>query len=364
MLKPTTALTCETLLAELPEFFQSGIGNLKIQITNVASPHEATMGSIAFCATPKALAEGLTSSASVLVIGNKAAPDAETKRGSKTLLIAGNVERAMATTINRWFLGTPFTDRTVSGVHPTATIHASAKLGQGIRVGPNAVVSENVTIGDGVYIGANSVVEANARIGKGSVLHPLTYIGHGTILGERCEVMPNSTVGKEGFGYAHDEKNNHYRIPHQGRVVLEDDVHIGSNTALDRGTFGETRICAGTKIDNQVHIAHNCKIGRNSLLTAGFAIAGSSTIGNNFVAGGNTTVTGHITVADQVQVAGLSAISGNVPESGQYGGYPLQPLKVYLKNRVTMGHLAEMKKQISKLTRAVFPNATEDKIED
>jgi UDP-3-O-[3-hydroxymyristoyl] glucosamine N-acyltransferase len=198
-------------------------------------------------------------------------------------------------------------------------------------------------------------VENNAKIGKEATLHPHVYIGHSCEIGSFCEIMPQAVIGSEGFGYAHDEKGNHFRIPHTGKVVLEDDVHIGAGTAIDRGTIEDSVIGRGTKIDNQVHLAHNTVVGKNGLITAQCVTAGSSQIGDNFICGGKTAITGHIKVTDNVNVAGFSAISNNVKEGGQYGGYPLVPLKQHLKIKASSVHLPELRKQMNRVLRKLFP---------
>lgn len=353
--------TCETLLSTFPELFVRCLGDRAAVIKSVRSPEATEPGAAVFCADPRVFPQALASDAAVLVVPPKAADELESKRGAKTLLVSPNVERAMAATINRFFLKTPYTDSGFHGYHATAVIHSSVSLSEGVRVGPHAVIAAGCKLGKNVFVGANAVIEIGTEIGADSVIHPLVYIGHGTRIGARCEILPNTTIAKEGFGYAHDEKGNHYRIPHQGRVVIEDDVHIGAGGSIDRGTFGETRIGAGTKLDNQVHIAHNCRIGRNCLLTAGFAIAGSSTIGDNFVAGGSSTVTGHIEIGNDVQVSGMSTVTKDITEPGQYGGFPLLPLRQHLKVRAALVHLPEMRRQLSQLMKKFFP---EDSGED
>ncbi len=356
----TTTLTCEQLLSSLPDFFKSASGDQKVSINRVASPEDAKSGSLCFCANPKAIAQGLASQASALVVPVKAASEVEPKRGGKTLIFAQNVERAMAVTINKYFLETPYKNPSVTGIHPTAVIHESAEIGANARIGPHAYIGAGTKIGANVYIGANAVIEANVRIGEASVVHPLAYVGHGTQIGAKCELMPNTSVGKEGYGYAHDEKGNHYRIPHQGIVVLEDDVHVGANSNIDRATFAETRIGAGTKIDSMCHIAHNCKVGRNGLLIAKFGVAGSTTIGNNFIAGGDTNVIGHIEICDQVNIAGMSGVTKSISEPGQYGGYPLVSLPQYLKTKAALANLPEMRKQLSALVKKFMPEQDEN----
>jgi UDP-3-O-[3-hydroxymyristoyl] glucosamine N-acyltransferase len=351
----TSTVSCEQLLSSLPDLFKSVSGDPKANISRVASPDNAKPGSLCFCANPKAIAQGLESEATALVLPVKAATEVESKRGNKTLIFASNVERAMAATINKYFLETPYKDNSVDGVHPTAIVHKSAEIGTGVRVGPHAFIGAGTKLGANVFIGANAVVEANVTVGENTVIHPLAYVGHGSQIGARCELLPNSTVATEGFGYAHDEKGNHYRIPHQGIVVLEDGVHLGANSTIDRATFHETRIGAGTIIDNMCHIAHNCKVGRNSVLVAKFGMAGSAKAGANFVAGGDTNVIGHIEICDQVTIAGMSGVTKSITEPGQYGGYPLVSLQQYLKTKAAMANLPEMRKQLSALVKKFLP---------
>lgn len=344
-------VTCAELRNRFPQFFIDSIGDLQRTITRVGDPDSADPDSAIFMATPKALKKGLTTNASVWVVGPAARSSVEPLRGERTVLISTNVELAMASVINEFFLKTPYTNPAITEIHSKATIDASAQIASGVRIGPGAYIGAGVKVEAGVFIGANSVIEDETVIGEGTVIHPLVYIGHSTVIGKRCEIHPHAVIGKEGFGYAHDEKFNHYRIPHCGRVVIEDDVHIGAGMTVDRATITETRIERGAKFDNQVHLAHNTRIGRNSLLTAGFAAAGSSKVGANFVAGGKSVVTGHIEVCDNVQLAALSAVGKEITRPGQYGGVPLQPLQQFLKMKAAMVHLPEMRRQIGKILR-------------
>lgn len=339
------------LIKRFPNFFVECIGDENRTVTGVSAPEAARPGTMVFLATPKALEQGLQSEAALIVVNKKDRDQAETRRGEKTILVCLQVELAMATVINEFFLRTPYTNKAIQGVHPTAIIGEGAEIAPGARIGPYAVIGAGTRIGKDVFIGAHTVIEDDCSIDEGTVIHPLVYIGHSTVIGKRCEIHPHSTIGKEGFGYAHDERFNHYRIPHQGRVVIEDDVHIGAGVAIDRSTFLETRIQSGAKFDNQIHIAHNCRIGRNSLLTAGFSMAGSSQIGANFVAGGRSVVTGHVEICDNVQISGLSAVSKSITKPGQYGGHPLMPLQQHIKMKAALTHLAEMRKSLSQVLK-------------
>lgn len=344
-------IRCAQLFDRFPDLLIESVGARDRVFTGVSSPELGVESDAIFMSTPKSLATGLKSPAKVWVVNKKFRETAEQALGDRTLLISHNAELLMARVIHEFLLETPYKSSHVTGIHATAVIAPDATIGNGARIGPYAFIGAKATIGDNVYIGASSVIEDGAEIGNKTVIHPHVFIGHHCKIGQCCEIHPSTVVGKEGFGYAHDAKGNHYRIPHQGIVVFEDDVHVGSTCTFDRGTFGETRIRFGTKIDNRVHIGHNSVIGRNCIITAGFTVAGSTTIGDNFLCGGNTSVTGHITVGDNVQVAALSAIRKTPPGPGSYGGDPLEPIQNYLKTKAAIPHLPKMRRQLDKIMK-------------
>ena len=346
-----TPSTCRDWLQKFPDLFVDSVGDLDRKVSIITAPDLATAGSAVFLSTPKALKAGIESPATVLVVNQSDRAKAEEKLGDRTLLISKNAEWAMAKVLSAYFRATPFVGAGIVAQHPSAVVAKSATIDTTVRIGPHAFIGENVVIGAGAVIGTNCVIEDGAEIGENSVIQPLAYIGPFVVIGKRCEIGPQTVIGKEGFGYANDEKFNHIRIPHIGRVVIEDEVHIGSQCVLDRGTFGETRIGLGTKIDNLVHIAHNSQIGRNGLVTAGFIVAGSTRIGSNFVTGGRTSIAGHIEICDGVQLAGMSVVGKTITKPGQYGGNPLQPIKMFLKNRSSLAHLTDMRKQIGQILR-------------
>lgn len=351
MLASRKPVTCEQIMARFPQFFVEIVGDKSTAVQAVSSPDSATSTDLVFLATPKALSTGLASNAAALVVGKKSRAEAETHANGRTLLIATNVELAMANVISEFFLKTPYTNSAVQGVHPAAHVHSSAVLGKDVRIGPGAFIGANVKIGDGTYVGTNAVIEDFTEIGNATVIHPLVFIGHSTLIGNRCEIHPSAVVGKEGYGYSHDERFNHTRIPHQGRVVIEDDVHLGACCTIDRATFGETRIEAGAKFDNRVHIGHNSSVGRNSLFTAGCVVAGSTKVGANVVVGGLSAITGHISICDNVQLAGFSAVTKTLDKPGQYGGNPLLPLQQHIKMKVSLSHLTEMRATVKRIAK-------------
>lgn len=236
-------------------------------------------------------------------------------------------------------------------IHPTALVHPSVKIAENVFVGPNVIIGKNCVIGEHCKIGSNVVLEADVTLGSYCEIYPNTVLGWASELGDHCVVQSNTCIGSDGFGFATSDLGEHYPIPHLGHVRLGHHVHIGAGCQIDRGTYGETYIGDFTKLDNIVHIAHNCKIGKSCLITAGFLIAGSSEIGDFFVAGGRTTVTGHIKVTDHVQVAGLSVIQKSVAKPGKYGGYPLVPLSQHLKTTSSLSKILDFRKDINRIKK-------------
>jgi len=316
-------------------------------VDNVAPPNHANSKSIVFVTDAKFLDQALASSAAVLVLNSKSESEVTSAR---LLLFSSNVKLAMAL-VKKEYFACEIPLQESGTIHPSAIIHPSAAIGAGVSIGAYSVIGQNVMIGENVRIDASVIIEADCQIGQDSHLYSHLYIGPRTEIGARCEVQPHSSIGAEGFGFAHDTQGKFHRIPQTGKVVIEDDVEIGSLCTIDRATFGVTKIGEGTKIDKHCHIAHNCEIGRHSVLAGKFAVAGSATIGSHFIAGGRVTVKDNVTITDGVELAGLSGVHTNIPTPGQYGGFPLQPVRDAMRSEMTLAHLPQMRKYISKILK-------------
>ena len=313
----------------------------------------------AFINTPRNLG-ALEKSAVICVLAPLSLKEQIEKSDSrKNWLFSRNVGLAARNIKKHFVFETPYRRTDYQGIHSTAIIDESSEISPGVVIGPNVVIGKNCRLGEGTYIGANTVIEENVVIKSHVTIHPLVYIGHSCEIGHHCEIKSQAIIGSEGYGYEHDHLGNHYRVPHTGRVVLMDDVHVGAGSALDRGTINDTVIGQGTKIDNQCHLAHNTVVGKNGLITAQAVTAGSSTIGDNFICGGKTAITGHITICDNVNLAGFSAVTNDVKEPGQYGGYPLLPLTQHLKIQASRVHIPKMRKQMRKVMKKLFPEDCE-----
>ena len=224
-------------------------------------------------------------------------------------------------------------------VHKSAMIHPSCKLGLDIYIGPNVVIDENVSIDDDVVIHAGSMIEADSVIGKASVIHPHVVIKANTILGKNCTLYAGCVIGSDGFGYAKDD-NKWIAIPQTGRVILGDNVDIGSNSTIDRGTLDDTIISSGVKIDNLVQIGHNCMIGENTIIAGCVGIAGSAKIGKNCAIGGAAMIFGHLSITDNVTISPGSMITRSIKTSGTYTALmPFQDHEAWLKTAAKIRRL-------------------------
>ena len=210
------------------------------------------------------------------------------------------------------------------GIHPTAVVNPSAKLGRGISIQPHAVIEAKVAIGDNTVIGAGSYVGHETVIGPSCLIYPNVIIRERTRIGARVIVHGGAVIGADGFGFEFVE-GKHKKIPQIGIVQIDDDVEIGANTTIDRARFGRTWIQEGAKIDNLVQIAHNVIVGKNSIIAAQTGISGSTRIGENVKMAGQVGVIGHLTIEDDTVIAAQSGISKDLP-GGAWFGSPAVPL--------------------------------------
>lgn len=347
------AVQAKTILESYPDLIAHLDGDLLAVAEKPCSQTTPIRGGLAYVADIENLNRLLDSEISVLIVHEKISTQAKEKnQGRKTLLITPNTYLCMAL-VNKKFFSLPYVRAPFEkiNIHPTAVVAATAQLAEGVMLGPYAVISENVKIGRNTYVGAQSVIEPESALGDECFIHPHVYVGHNCRIGHRVEIKPHSTIASDGFGYAHDAKGQHHRIPHYGAVIIEDDVHIGANVNIDRGTFDPAIIGAGTKIDNHCHLGHNIKIGKNCLITAGIIVAGSTTIGDNCVFGGRVTVNGHIEITSGCTIGPLSGVNNNVTEPGVYGGYPLTSFRESLKTVASLVHVPRIRKNLARVMR-------------
>ncbi|WP_163558100.1 UDP-3-O-(3-hydroxymyristoyl)glucosamine N-acyltransferase [Halomonas sp. NO4] len=245
----------------------------------------------------------------------------------------------------------PFLARPTGGIHPAAVVADDAQLGERVEVGPHAVVESGVILDDEVVVGPGCVVEAGARIGAGSRLHANVTVCRGAVIGARAILHSGCVIGGDGFGFAHDGARWH-KIAQLGGVVLGDDVEVGSCSSIDRGALDDTVIGSGVKIDSQVQIAHNVRIGDHSALAGCVGIAGSTRVGKHCMLGGGVGLSGHLTICDGVHVTGMSLVTNSIDEPGIYSsGTGAMPNAQWRKNAVRFKQLDDIARRLARLEK-------------
>ncbi|MFT6407294.1 MAG: UDP-3-O-[3-hydroxymyristoyl] glucosamine N-acyltransferase [Arenicella sp.] len=287
--------------------------------------------------------------AAVIVTSQQVAE--QIKDGCSAFIVVVEDVRLAQAIIKRHFDDYKAHDMEWDAIHVSAVVHATAKLGDGCRVGPNAVIGANCVFADNVTIRAGAVIEHAVVIGAGSIINANVNIGYNSQLGQRVVVQAGAAIGSEGYGFAVDKLNHYHRVPHTGRVVLGDDVQVGANSCIDRGTYGDTAIAAGVKIDNLVHIAHNVEVGEDTMLTAQTVIAGSSKIGKRVIASGQTGVLDHKSVADDAILVHRCGVTEDITSGGMWAGSPAKPFKEFVRGLALHKKVAKLELQIKELKK-------------
>jgi len=314
------------------------IGDGKVEVAGVSSLESALPNHLVFVDDEKHLAGALKSRAGAIIAGEFAAAVS----ADRPLLISDHPKLAFARAAR--MLGSD-DGRQQENIHSSAVIEASAVLGTGVRIEARVVIGERAQIKDGTRIGAGSVIGAGVAIGSQCEIYPNVTIYPGTIVGDRVIIHAGAVLGSDGFGYVRDGKTGHYeKFPQVGRLVIEDDVEIGANATVDRGSLEETRIRRGTKIDNLVHIGHNCDLGEDVVIAAQTGLSGSIVIENGAVLGGQVGIGEHARIGEGVMLGGQGGVLPNKILRGKgvaFWGTPAQPLREYLKQLATLARLTK-----------------------
>jgi UDP-3-O-[3-hydroxymyristoyl] glucosamine N-acyltransferase len=249
------------------------------------------------------------------------------------------------------------------GIHPSAVVAADAMLGPEVRVGPGAVIAAGAKIGARCQIGALSVIGPDASLGDDCVLHARVVVQHGCILGNRVILHPGAVIGADGFGLAWESETDRenrqkggrwLKVPQVGRVIVEDDVEVGANTCIDRGALDDTVIETGVKLDNQIQIAHNCRIGRHTAIAACAGVAGSTTIGAYCQIGGAALIQGHIDICDRVIVSAGTFVTKSIREPGAFTSVlPLMKHEDWKRNAAHLRHLDALVRRVKALEEKI-----------
>jgi UDP-3-O-[3-hydroxymyristoyl] glucosamine N-acyltransferase len=313
------------------------LGDADVEVNGVSSIGAASHGAIVFAEDEKSLAAALQSGASAVIAGSFA----ETAKTSKTVLIVAHPRLAFARAAELLHDSA----KRQPGVHLHAAVHGSASLGEHVSIDAHASVEAGARIGNLTWIGANCVIGASVEIGQDCMIYPNVTIYSGTKLGNRVIVHAGAVLGSDGFGYVRDGRTRRYeKFPQIGKLEIEDDVEIGANSTIDRGALEVTRIGRGTKIDNLVHIGHNCVIGENVIIAAQAGFSGSITIENNVVIGGQVGVGEHARIEEGVMIGGQGGVLPKKILRGKgvaFWGTPAKPLREYLKQLAALARLGK-----------------------
>jgi UDP-3-O-[3-hydroxymyristoyl] glucosamine N-acyltransferase len=318
-------------------------GDGDIEIARIAAIEDAGPGDLTFFANPK-YADALRHTRASAVIAAPAVTGIPCAivRAADPYLAFG---RALGVFAEGW--------RPAVGVHPRAVVEASATVAADASVGAFAFVAEGARIGARTILHPHVSVGRFAEIGDDCVIHAQVSIRERVVLGNRVVLQDGVVIGGDGYGFARRRDGSHEKIPQVGRVVLEDDVEIGANTTVDRPAVGETRIGAGSKIDNLVQIAHGVRVGRHVLLAAQVGIAGSSVIEDQVTLAGQVGVAGHITIGKGTIATAQTGIPNSVEAGGFVSGYPAIPNREWLKASAVFRKLPELRRLVSDLERRI-----------
>ncbi|MFH0731753.1 MAG: UDP-3-O-(3-hydroxymyristoyl)glucosamine N-acyltransferase [Candidatus Omnitrophota bacterium] len=325
------------------------IGKEDIVITGISDIKEAQEGDITFLAHPKYKPFAEKTKASAIIASKDA------RFPSKTVLQTENPSLAFTKVISMF---RPSQPRHPKGIDVKAAINKNARVSGNASVGAYSVVEDAAEIADGVIIYSNCYIGAGVKIDKDTIIYPNVTIMEGTKIGSNVVIHAGSVIGCDGFGYI-EVDGTHHKIPQVGIVVIEDDVEIGANTTIDRARFGQTVIGKGTKIDNLVQIAHNVKIGSNSIIIAQAGISGSSSVGKNTILAGQAGLVGHIELGDNVIVGAQCGVTKSFGSNTILLGSPANPIAEQKKIFACINKLPELFATIRKIKKKLFPEDAE-----
>lgn len=332
-MKRTAKELAETIGAKLE-------GDGAVEIAGVAAPERAGARDLIYVESAKHAERAVVSAALCVIAGEGISlPEKTVLRSAQPKLVFA---KAAALLLSR----TPI----ATGIHPTAIVPPLARLAEGAGIGPYAVIGEDSHIGAGTQIGAHSIVGAGCWIGEHCRIHSRVTLYNGVRIGHRVEIHSGAVIGADGFGYAFGE-GKYWKFPQAGIVEIGDDVEIGANTTIDRGSLDDTRIAEGVKLDNLVHIGHNCRIGAHTVIAAQTGVSGSSVVGRHVIVGGQVGIADHCTIEDGAIAGAQAGIpTGKTIRSGQtVWGTPARSLAKFKEQYAWYGRLPELAARIKEL---------------
>ncbi len=307
-------------------------GSPDIEITGLNGIEQAGPGELTFVSNPKYGGAARSTKASAVIVAE------DFPAVSTAMLRAKDPYLAFARALELFHQP----QRYAPGVHPTAVVHASAKIGSGAHLGPYVVVDEDVEIGDDAVLLAHVVIYRGVKIGRKFFAHAQVVVRENCRIGNNVLLQNGVVIGSDGFGFAKTTEAHWYKIAQPAPVVIEDDVEIQANSCIDRASVGETRIRRGVKIDNLVQVGHGSHVGEDALLCSQVGLAGSTEIGNRVILTGQVGVVGHCKVGDDAIVTPQSGVANDIPAGALVSGAPAVDHKLWLKYSALLSKLPEM----------------------
>lgn len=314
------------------------VGNPKLEINGVSEIQSGRSGTITFLSNPKYKKYVNNTAASAIITADKSVLT------HFDGVLVDNPQLAFANVLD-FFQDKP---KIVWGIHQSATISDNTNISENVSIGPNCVIEDGVRIKENTVIGANTVLGRNVVVGANCTLHSNIHVYHSCTIGNSCIIFSGTVIGSDGFGYV-ELDGIHHKTPQTGSVIIGDNVDIGANCSIDRGTIGDTFIGSGSKLDNLVHIAHNVKTGKGCLFAACVGIAGSVEIGDYCIFAGQSGVVPHVKIGDRAIFAARSGATKSLPGGKVYAGMPAREIREQNKKDAVLHEIDILKKRISKI---------------
>ncbi|WP_370458783.1 UDP-3-O-(3-hydroxymyristoyl)glucosamine N-acyltransferase [Dysgonomonas sp. 520] len=331
---------------QLAHFLNGSVdGNPDVEVNNFSKIEEGKPGTLTFLANPKYTNYIYDTKASIVLVNNDFV--AEQPIGA-TLVRVPNAYAALAILLDVVEKSKP----KKTGIEPMSYVSEKAQLGQNVYVAAFAYIADGAKVADNVQVYPHSYIGDGAQIGENTIVYAGAKIYPGCKIGNNCIIHAGAVVGSDGFGFA-PEEGVYKKIPQMGIVIVEDDVEIGANTAIDRAVMDATIIRKGVKLDNLIQVAHNVEIGENTVMASQVGISGSTKVGKNCVLGGQVGLGGHITIGDNSSIGAQSGIISNIKPDSKIMGAPAIPVKDFFKSSIIFPKLPDMYKQLNELKKEI-----------
>ena len=315
-------------------------GDPNMEITGVSEIQNGDKGTITFLSNQRYQKHIDNTIASAVIVSD------ENHLAGRDGVIVKNPQLAMAKVLTMFFPD----EYKSKGVHPKSIIDSSSNIGKNVTIEAGAIIEAGVIIGESTFIGANVFIGKNTKIGTGCKIYQNVVIYNNIFIGNKVTIHGAAVIGCDGYGFIID-KDQHFKIPQKGTVLIGDDVEIGANSVIDRATIGKTIIGNMSKLDNLVHIGHNVQIGNGCLITAQVGIAGSAKIGDNCQMGGQAGVVSHVDIGSDSIIAAKSGVTKSLSGGQMYGGYPARPIKEQHKRDAIYSEILIMKRKLDQLNK-------------